>query len=121
MLEAVRARYDGLRPRADTWHWRRQAPFTRLPRGRDLLIEGQTLRAARRRRRLGPTADRPSKPLPFGMHGVRVPHAELAGHATFEFTLYDLAAAAWSGVDHRITLADREPNPGAAAPQGSTP
>ena len=24
MLEAVRARYDGLRPRADTWHWRRR-------------------------------------------------------------------------------------------------
>jgi glucoamylase len=107
MLEAVRARYDGLRPRAKTWHWRRQAPFGHLPQGRDLLIEGQRPFMLH----VGfdgwaQLADRPSKPLPFGELGVRIPHAELAGHATLEFTVYDLGTRTWSGVDHRITLAE---------------
>ena len=105
MLDAVRARYDGQAPSAGTWHWRRAAPFGRLPSGRDLLIEhtapfllhfgvdGWTA-----------IADRDSALLPCGMYGVRIPQAELAGHKTFEFTFYDPVARAWSGQDQRVEL-----------------
>lgn len=108
MLEAVRARYGGRRPRAETWHWRARAPFARLPPGRDLLIEGEKPFVLR----LGfdgwtGAADRPSAPLPFGLHGVRLPRAELAGRASVEFTTRDQATGAWSGADQRIELTAR--------------
>ncbi|MEK0084853.1 glycoside hydrolase family 15 protein [Benzoatithermus flavus] len=104
-LEAVRARYDGRIPSASTWHWRRTAPFTRLPPRRELLIEAPVPFVLH----LGfdgwqRIEDRPSTPLPFGLHGIRFGRDELAGHTSLEFTFFDPASGQWSNEDHRLAL-----------------
>ena len=100
---------------AGTWHWRTETPFVTLPAERDLLIEMQSPFILH----IGfdgwnSVEDRPSAPLPFGRHGVRLTRADLAGPSVLDFTTYFLNEARWEGVDYhvRCTPAQRadEPN-----------
>lgn len=107
MLREVQARYcsgpPGAVRRADTYHWRNEVPVTQLPDGRDLLIEDRepfTLH-------FGfddwqHIADRAALPLPFGLWGVRLNAAELAGKGRLDFTR--CYPRGWENVDHHVAL-----------------
>jgi glucoamylase len=97
------------------WHWRTETPFATLPADRDLLVEMQSPFILH----VGfdgwnSVEDRPSAPLPFGRHGVRLTRGELAGRRALDFTRYFLNEGRWEGVDYhvRCTPAQRadEPN-----------
>ena len=45
-----------------------------------------------------------STPAPFDRHVVPLPRSLLAGHRTFDFTLYFPGSDRWEGEDHRIAL-----------------
>jgi glucoamylase len=107
LLASVEQRYQGRRPVAATWHWRRTEPFARLPGGRDLLIE----HTAAFRLHYGfdgwqDVTDTQSEPQGLGMHGVRLNTHDLMGHATTEFSLYFPESDAWEGEDHQIALGE---------------
>jgi glucoamylase len=107
LLASVEQRYQGRRPVAATWHWRRTEPFQRLPCGRDLLIEN----AAVFRLHYGfdgwrDVTDKQSEPQGLGMHGVRLDADILSGHATIEFSLYFPEGDSWEGEDHQIALGE---------------
>jgi glucoamylase len=92
--------------RAGTWHWRTDTPFDVLPATRDLLIEMERPFVLH----MGfdgwqAIEDRPSSPLAFGRHGVRVRRAELTGRMVLDFTRYFVKDAKWEGIDHSIKLA----------------
>jgi glucoamylase len=84
-------------------------PFDALPADRDLLVEMPdpfTLH-------LGfdgwqGIKDRPSTPLPFGMHGVRLAKGELARRRVLDFTCYLVDEARWEGRDHHVRLGSSE-------------
>jgi glucoamylase len=93
------------RTRTASWHWRTDTPFDVLPAERDLLIEmdkpfvlhmgfdgWQTIE------------DRPSAPLAFGRHGVRLSRAELAGRSVLDFTRFFVDEAKWEGRDYSIKV-----------------
>jgi glucoamylase len=87
LLDAVQQRYGGRRPEPNVWHWRPDAPFGRLPRGIDLLIDLSS--PFKIRYAMSPThAARPeaSSRLGLGRHGVRLPAASLGGR-TIEFNI----------------------------------
>jgi glucoamylase len=102
--EAAWARYEGRRPDPSTWIWSPAAQLTALPNGKDLLV-------------LAPAAvvlhfgfdgwqrisDRSSQALGLSMHGVLLEAAELAGHATLDFTMR-WQDGSWLGWDARIRL-----------------
>jgi hypothetical protein len=88
---------------AGTWHWRTETPFVTLPADRDLLIEMQSPFLLH----IGfdgwnSVEDRPSAPLPFGRHGVRLTRDELADRRVLDFTRYFLNERRWEGVDYRV-------------------
>ncbi|HZR93903.1 MAG TPA: glycoside hydrolase family 15 protein [Gaiellaceae bacterium] len=104
LLQTVEQRYGGTAPTAATWFWREQAPVTRLPPGRALVIEASEPFALH----AGfdgwqAPGDRDSRPLGLGMHGVRIEHDELAEHASLEFTRRH--ESSWAGRDWRVELA----------------
>jgi hypothetical protein len=89
-----------------TWHWCIDAPFDVLPVDRDLLIDMD----APFRLHLGfdgwqSIEDRPSSPLPFGRHGVRLTAGELANRGALDFTMYFMDEARWHGIDYQVRLA----------------
>lgn len=103
LLKAVRDRYKGGPPEAATWHWRAEAQFDGLPRGRSIVVEHR-----------GPfvvrfgfdgwqnVSEKVATRGLFGMWGVRFEHTELDGHGSLDFTRrFDHA---WEGGDHHITL-----------------
>ena len=81
LLDVVQSRWDGQQPEAATWHWRSNSPFSQMPKGRDLSIEAQAPFVLS----VGDEAPRPSEPLYFGMHGVRIASAELKGRDGLDF------------------------------------
>ncbi len=102
LLGVVEDRYGARRPEAATWHWRSEAPFERLPAGRDLLVEAHrpfVVHAGFDGWR--DVHERPSRPLGLGMHGVRWSSRELAGHDSLEFTRRD-EDGTWEGTDHFV-------------------
>jgi glucoamylase len=97
VLDAVATRWNGLPPRAATWHWRRQTPFPELPAGRAMLIEAQapfTVAIALDDAPAG--APRAAIALGFAMYGVLLPADELADASRIAFDIEgsdDVAAA----------------------------
>jgi glucoamylase len=103
LLRAVEQRYGGKAVRAATIHWRDEVPLHHLDDGRALLVEARepfTLRFGfdgwQR------AQERAAVALPFGLWGVRLEAATLAGARTLEFTRH--LAAAWEGRDHVLEL-----------------
>jgi glucoamylase len=105
LLRAVKDRYGGQRPAATTWHWRVDASFEALRRGRALLIEDrlpfvlhygfdgwQDVR------------DREARSQGLGMFGVRVAADELASRQEINFTRR--YGERWEGRDRRIGLVE---------------
>jgi glucoamylase len=87
LLDVVQSRYGGQAPAAQTWHWRPNSPFRRMPAGRDLLVEAAapfTLDVARDG---GKAARQSSAPGPLGLHQVRLAAADLKGAARLALTL----------------------------------
>lgn len=104
-LEAVRERYQANRPEADSWHWRPDAPFAAVPRGRAARIE----LPFRFRLRFGfdgwqDTADRESEPLGFGLHGVLLGADELRGRSQVDFTYWNQESQGWADVDYGFAI-----------------
>lgn len=103
LLDTVEARYAA-RPRAArTWHWRTEAPFTRLAAGRSLVVEHR-----------GPftlhygfdgwlaAGDRVADRGPFGLWNVTFTAAELEPNREICFTRR--FANGWEGTDYRVSL-----------------
>jgi glucoamylase len=102
-LRCVDARYHGVQPRAATWHWRAEVPFTTLPEGRALVIEDRVPFTLH----LGfdgwsQPIDRPAEPLGLGMFGVRFATVELTGKTRLLFTRR--YGSEWEGKDWEIGL-----------------
>jgi glucoamylase len=105
LLKSVERHLQGKAARANTWHWRTDTPFDVLPANRELLIEMERPFVLH----MGfdgwqAIEDRPSSPLPFGRHGVRLRRAEFAGRSVLDFTRYFVTDAKWEGRDHSIKL-----------------
>ena len=49
--------------------------------------------------------DRPSTPLAFGRHGVRLAATDFDGRLVADFTIYLVDTAQWEGRDHHVRLA----------------
>jgi len=87
------------------WHWRTDTPFETLPKNRDLLIDLDTPFLLH----FGfdgwqGSQDRPSTPLPFGRHAVRLGPEDFKGHCTLDFTWYVSATARWVEREYHLTL-----------------
>ncbi len=105
LLDVVRDRYGGRRPRSATWYWRDEVPFVTLASGRALVIEGR-----------GPfvlhfsldgwahTADRSARPLGLGMFGACFEREELEGARQIRFTRFFLGSQRWEGHDHVMSI-----------------
>ncbi len=105
LLEAVRSRYNFQRPQATAWHWRLSAPFRTMPVGRDLLVEhDQPFILHQGVDGWQGARDRPSTPLPFGLHGVRIDHGELQGRHSVELALRRAVTDERIGGDEQIRL-----------------
>jgi glucoamylase len=103
LLKSVEARYHGERPRAATWHWRADVPFSTLPAGRALVIEDQrpfTLHAGLDD--WSTPADLEAIPLGLGMFGVTFDRKALAGKARLLFSRK--FAEGWEGKDYTIEI-----------------
>ena len=107
LLRAMEERY-GAKPRAaDRWHWRTEAGFARLARGRALAIEHRSpfdlhygfdgWSAVNARTAVGG---------PFGMWSVTFTPAELEPYTEINFTRR--FQNAWEGIDYRVTLGHAE-------------
>jgi glucoamylase len=109
LLKSVEEHYRGKSANCGLWHWRPDTPFDALPADHDLLVE----MAAPFTLHMGfdgwqGIEDRPSTPLPFGMHGVRLTKGELARRRVLDFTCYLVDEARWEGSDHHVRLASSE-------------
>src|SRR5579864_3327560 len=92
LLDVVKARYGGERPRAATRFSRDAVPFAELDRGRALVIEDTTPFSLDYSLDDGGTwISRDSALLGLGMHGVRFAAADLADCKTLRFRLRDAA------------------------------
>ena len=96
-----------------TWHWRTDTPFDALPAHRDLLVEMESPFVLH----MGfdgwqAVEDRPSAPLAFGRHGVRLRKDELAGNRVLDFTRYFIRGSKWEGADHHLWLAPKQQRQG---------
>ncbi len=114
LLQAVQRRYTSpssssssgpRRPVAH--HWRNEVPLIHLPHNRDLLIEDRQpfslhfgVNGWER------SEDRAARPLPFGLWGVRLTAADLAGAEELNFTR--CYQRGWENVDHRVILGQAE-------------
>ncbi len=86
LLDVVAERYGSARPHAETWFWRDAIPFTRLERGRALVVESAAPGALEFSLDAGESwTPRDSSPLGLGMHGVRLEASELAGAKELRF------------------------------------
>jgi glucoamylase len=87
VLDAVATRWNGRAPRAATWHWRPETPFTELPAGRGLSIEA----AAPFRASIaidGQAAEvHEAEEIGFGMYGVALSAERLASVTHLSFDL----------------------------------
>ena len=105
-LTAVEARYAGAAPPASaTWHWRTSIPVLQLPPGASLEVEDNrpfTLHYGVDGWQDATVADRDATALPFGMWGVSLDPATLAGHGSLQFTRR--YGAEWEGHDHSVAL-----------------
>jgi glucoamylase len=109
LLKSVEEHYPRKSANCGLWHWRPDTPFDALPADRDLLVEMATPFTLH----MGfdgwqGIEDRPSTPLPFGMHGVRLTKGELARRRVLDFTCYLVDEARWEGSDHHVRLASSE-------------
>ena len=96
-----------------TWHWRTDTPFDALPAHRDLLVEMESpfvLHMGFDGRQA--VEDRPSAPLAFGRHGVRLRKNEFAGNRVLDFTRYFIRDSKWEGADHHLWLAPKQQRQG---------
>jgi glucoamylase len=89
-----------------TWHWRPDLPFDSVPEGRDVLIDMPTPFVLH----LGfdgwqDIEDRPSTPLAFGRHGVRLPANAFGRRQVVDFTCYFVDGGQWECLDHHLRLA----------------
>jgi len=80
-------------------------PALRCPVGRDVLVDVPAPFALH----VGfdgwqATEDRPSTPLAFGRHGVRLAAKDFDGHRVADFTLYLVDTGQWEGRDHHVRL-----------------
>jgi glucoamylase len=94
----------------DTWHWRPDLTFDVVPAGRDVLVDMPAPFVLH----LGfdgwqSLEDRPSTPLAFGRHGVRLAAKDFDGRRVADFTIYLVDTAQWEGRDYHVRL----PQPGA--------
>ena len=104
------ARWRGRPARARAWRWRHAAPFARLPAGRSVWIEADrpfVLHSGFDDWQQ--VQDRPSAPLPFGLHGVRLTPAALRGRRALDFTFRfptkdHPQEQQWEGRNYRIFL-----------------
>jgi glucoamylase len=103
LLESVETRYADRRQVADTWHWRVEAGFSRLTRGRSLSVEHRSPFSLH----YGfngweDVGDRIASRGPFGVWSVTFTEAELAPKTVIDFTRrFDTG---WEGQDHRVSL-----------------
>jgi glucoamylase len=104
-LNVIESRYGGVRPKAETWHWRDTSPFAAMPADRSLLIEANepfTLRFG-----LGgweQPDEIASSELPLGTHGVRFTPERLEGAEELVFTLYYSERETWAGENFTIAF-----------------
>jgi glucoamylase len=103
LLKAIEDRYSARPPSAHTWHWRAEAPFARLARGRSLAVEHRGPFVLRYGFDGWQTpAERTAVSAPFGLWTVTFRPEELEAHAALQFTRrFD---GGWEGVDHEVTL-----------------
>jgi hypothetical protein len=88
LLRSVESRYGFERPEPRTWHWRRECAFQDLPSECDVLVEGtKPFRLRWQTEGSKSPHDEASKPLAFGMHGVRIRSTQLSGNGQIEFEL----------------------------------
>jgi glucoamylase len=103
LLKAVEERYSAKPPAAKTWHWRAEAPFSRLAARCDLAIEHRapfTLHYGFKDWKSA--GERAARRGPFGIWSVTFTAGELKGESELNFTRrFD---DKWEGVDHRVTL-----------------
>jgi glucoamylase len=88
------------------WHWRPDLPFDVVPAGRDVVVDMPAPFVLH----LGfdgwqGLADRPSTPLAFGRHGVRLTAKDFDGRRGADFTIYLVDTAQWEGRDYHVRLA----------------
>ena len=110
LLTCVEAHLRAQPARTGTWHWRIDTPFEAIAAERDLLIDLAEPFVVH----LGfdgwqDIEDRPSSPLPFGRHGVRLTRSDLAGHRMLDFALYFPDDDRWLGVDYTVQLPSTSP------------
>ena len=99
LLDVVKARYGGRRPRAETWFWRDAVPFAELERGLTLVVEGTEPFSLEYSIDDGSTwTGRDSAALGLGMHGVRFAAGDLAHCTSLRFRRQD-------GVEQTIAIA----------------
>ena len=105
LLEVVEDRYGGKIPNAKVWHWRSLSPFSRLPHGKAILIEGpEPFRLHFGFNGWYRPTDVNSEPLPFGMHGVLLSAAEIEGAARLDFTFFYPGRDQWQGRDYAVEI-----------------
>jgi glucoamylase len=103
LLKAVEERYRGAPPMAGVWHWRTEAQFDRLSRGRRLAVEDRapfTLRYGFDGWDLA--NERIASSGPMGVWVVTFMPEELEPYSEINFTRR--MDGAWEGIDHRVTL-----------------
>jgi glucoamylase len=107
LLDTVWERYRGVRPEADTWHWRAEAPFEVLPHGRDLLVEHHlpfTLHVGEDEE--DDVREYSSQLQGLGIHGVRIRASQLAERSQLVFSReFDPAERPDDG-PHTVRIAD---------------
>ncbi|HYQ88626.1 MAG TPA: glycoside hydrolase family 15 protein [Candidatus Binatia bacterium] len=104
-LKAIQARYGGVRPDADTWHWRLDTPFDALPRGKNLVIENTAPFLLRLREdRHEETRDVPAESLGLEMYGVRLAADWLGALGEIGFKLLPLENHGEGDVEHSLRL-----------------
>lgn len=104
LLKCVEAHVRAKMP-GGTWHWCTDEPFDALPADRDLLIEaGESFMLHMGFDGWQAISDRPSAPLPFGRHGVRLARSDMAGRAVLDFSLYRTGPATWDAGDNHVRL-----------------
>jgi glucoamylase len=103
LLKAVEDRYGGNPQNADMWHWRAEAPFARLQRGRTFAVEHRgpfVLRYGFDGWRA--IVEQTAVCGPFGIWGVTLTPKDLEGHGVIHFTRrFDHG---WENIDYQVTL-----------------
>ncbi len=103
LLKSVERRYAGGSRIGETWHWRAEARYDRLPLGHTLAIEHRTPFVLR----YGfdgwqQPGEKTAVRGPFGMYTLTFAPRELEPHATFHFTRrFDHG---WEGADYQVSL-----------------